>query len=386
VAEHARRNDRDTVPLEHTLLYCLHKQDVAEPRVGCPYDNSKTDGHPGARIGPVCKKNGHGKRALAHETFNAGVNRLYRNGQDGGQRYQSVRLATWVDRQGKKQTVRMVVNTIFAAWVLVDEIHSAGSKNTQTYKQVIDPFNALVRNPALRPSYTAITGSALANGVVTVLSFALKALLRKDDLAWTQLDNKAVELLRPRDVDETLGTWKKFLKAFQRKPGQDMRDAIAANPGMKELIQLFAEIVGTYFIARDYESVDAWGKRLNILDCRLNSRYRQVRFAPPYHQILHSHEQGLRALVVERYAQDMDDWIANGSPPNARPRPTRYAAVDPKQYYEARVLANFPNLIAAVKAHEARLPTQQCIFPDLDDSAADSGSSRDTTSSVWSRI
>jgi hypothetical protein len=85
--------------------------------------------------------------------------------------------------------------------------------------------------------------------------------------------HKAIQLLSLRNTEDTLGTWTKFLKVFKKRPGQDMKDAIAADAGMTELHKLFAKIFGTYFIARDYESVDAWGKKLNIMDCRLNRNY-----------------------------------------------------------------------------------------------------------------
>jgi predicted signal transduction protein with EAL and GGDEF domain len=115
------------------------------------------------------------KIADAHKRFPASVNASYSTRRDGTHKYQSVWKAVWLDRLGNEVEVEIVVDTIFAAWVHVDEIHSAGATTAQTYTHIIDPFNTLVRDPQLRPSYTAITGSALANGVVTVLSFALKA-------------------------------------------------------------------------------------------------------------------------------------------------------------------------------------------------------------------
>jgi hypothetical protein len=81
------------------------------------------------------------------------------------------------------------------------------------------------------------------------------------------------------------------LKAFNEKPGQDMKDAIAADAGTAELHKILTEIVGTYFIARDYESVDAWGKKLNRMDCRLNCNYIPVTFKPVYHAVLSRREQ-----------------------------------------------------------------------------------------------
>jgi hypothetical protein len=106
------------------------------------------------------------KIADAHKRFRASVNASYSTRRDGTHKYQSVRKAVWLDRLGNEVEVEIVVDTIFAAWVLVDEVHSAGATTTQTYTHIIDPFNTLVRDPQLRPSYTAITGSALANGVV----------------------------------------------------------------------------------------------------------------------------------------------------------------------------------------------------------------------------
>ena len=203
-------------------------------------------------------------------------------------------------------------------------------EKTHMYKHVIDPFNSLIKDPRLRPSYTAITGSALANGVVTVLAFALKALRRENDLGWLELEHKAVHLLKTCRTDGTLGIWKKFLSAFQNRAGQDIADAIATNQGMADLIHLFAEIVGTYFIARNYESVEPWGKKLNIMDCRLNCRYLPVTFPQPYHNELRRREDRLRVLVQKRYEHDIDAWRAKGSPLNAKLRLHRIAGINPK--------------------------------------------------------
>jgi hypothetical protein len=49
------------------------------------------------------------------------------------------------------------------------------------------------------------------------------------------VSHKAVQLLKPRDTEDTLGTRTTFSKALNEKPGQDMKDAIVSDSGMTEL-------------------------------------------------------------------------------------------------------------------------------------------------------
>jgi hypothetical protein len=59
----------------------------------------------------------------------------------------------------------MVCDLFFAAWVIFDELHSAGSEHTMTYTAIINAFNRYIKNPALCPFFTAITGTAMATGL-----------------------------------------------------------------------------------------------------------------------------------------------------------------------------------------------------------------------------
>ena len=118
--------------------------------------------------------------------------------QDGTQPNQATRMAIRKDHSGADKVVKMVCDLFYAAWIVIDELHSAGSGDTITYTQIIDPMNKL-DNPELTPSHTAITGSALANGITTTMVFAAKALRRH---TWATSDNLTIRKLSEIDMKE----------------------------------------------------------------------------------------------------------------------------------------------------------------------------------------
>jgi hypothetical protein len=42
---------------------------------------------------------------------------------------------------------------------------------------------------------------------------------------------------------------------------------------MPSILSTFAAIIATYFIARNYDSVDAWGHKVSLLNCKLKADY-----------------------------------------------------------------------------------------------------------------
>jgi hypothetical protein len=75
--------------------------------------------------------------------------------------HQATRKGKWPSSKATKGNVKFVYNGLYAAWVLADEIRSAGGQDTITYSHVFDHF-CHVTHPEHWPSVTAITGSALA--------------------------------------------------------------------------------------------------------------------------------------------------------------------------------------------------------------------------------
>ena len=47
---------------------------------------------------------------------------------------------------------------------------------------------------------------------------------------------------------------------------------------MKRILNAFISIISFYFIARDYNSVDLIGSKLNLLDYDLDFKYQAIRF------------------------------------------------------------------------------------------------------------
>lgn len=276
---------------------------------------------------------------------------------DGYQKNQARRPATWAAHDGKQKRVDMVCDLLYAAWVVIDEIHSAGSDSTITYSLIIDRFNLLVKDPALRPSFTAITGSAMANGINTILTFALKG-LRRNDPAWKQLSNPTVQLLQKRNYADTQAVWIAFEKQNRKKNKLSMAARIEADPKMQDLLNTFAAIIGTYFIGRDYNSIDMWGRKLNLMDCELKENYVPVLFGAEYHKMLKDVESNIQAQLTRLNEEALAEWKDNGGTDSGKPKPKPRAPerADKKGYQKARVMASFPNFINAIYKYQAANP------------------------------
>ena len=293
------------------------------------------------------------------------INNKIANGGDGRQRYQATRQAAWIDHQGTSKPITLVCDLLYAAWVVVDEIHSAGSKDTLTYSHVIDPFNIVVKDPALRPAATAITGSAMANGIITMLTFALKA-LRRNDPAWRKFPNSAVRLLQVHDLDETLKAWYKFEKASARDRTMTLDKNINKCSAISNMLDVFAEIIGTYFIARDYKSVDLYGLRLNLLDCELREQYLPIVYEEHYHDMLKEVESNMQAKIKEAHQEAIQIWEEDSGLQSGQPKPKPKSAerVDSKSYQKAKVLASFPNFYNAIREYQAAHPDTVPLIGD----------------------
>lgn len=91
--------------------------------------------------------------------------------EDGRGPTQATRKAVVSTASGGTKQFLMVIDMFFASWIVVDELHAAGSEHTLTYSQIITPILAATKS-SQQPGITGVTGSALANGIVTTLTFA----------------------------------------------------------------------------------------------------------------------------------------------------------------------------------------------------------------------
>lgn len=52
-----------------------------------------------------------------------------------------------------------------------------------------------------------------------------------------------------------------------------MARRIKQSPATGAMLNTFANIIASFFIARDCDSVDLWGKKLNLPDCKRAKTY-----------------------------------------------------------------------------------------------------------------
>jgi hypothetical protein len=98
---------------------------------------------------------------------------------------------------------------------VIDELHSAGDKDTMTYTHIVDPHNNESNiHPNNQPGFLAITGSLLDNGVNTALTWTMTALEHSDDEGELQ-DSVAVKLLKEADLYKMISTLNKFKKQIE---------------------------------------------------------------------------------------------------------------------------------------------------------------------------
>ncbi|CAA9957843.1 hypothetical protein PTMSG1_01423 [Pyrenophora teres f. maculata] len=121
---------------------------------------------------------------------------------DGEMIHQAKRSAMWPSGKKTQRKVDFVYNGLYAVWVIADEIHSTGGQNTITHSHVFDHFRTAAATDYWL-SVTAITGSALTNGISKILTFALKTFLRKDR-EWNTIDYPAVQDLKSIDLKSAL--------------------------------------------------------------------------------------------------------------------------------------------------------------------------------------
>ncbi|KAI8930727.1 hypothetical protein NX059_012335 [Plenodomus lindquistii] len=287
---------------------------------------------------------------------------------DGSQLHQVRRKATWAVRGTKTlKKVDFVWEGLYAAWVIVDEIHSAGGEDTITYKGIIQPFRNLA-DPENWPSVTAITGSALANGITTIITFGVRALVREDD-SWKSIDEPVVQLLQKINLPKTMNAWKSFLAAQKSRKGKGKKGStpntlqgrIDAHKIMSDTLTLFPQLIAFYFISRGYDTLDPIGKKLNLLDCKLESKYLSLKYAEDEHQILVEAEQSVAKTQQEMWEAQLQEWRDGGCHGDKPKRPSASSA-DSRGYYKSKVLATFPNLYKAIYAYQKANPDAAQIF------------------------
>ena len=121
--------------------------------------------------------------------------------RDGTQPLQATRsrwFRTSSSATAPRTRVEHVIDQRHAWSVAVDEIHTAASADTLTYRQVIDPIIAGC-GPARAPGIIGITGTSLYGGASLIMTFARKVCLAVCDRSSTELSVQS--LLDVKDVN-----------------------------------------------------------------------------------------------------------------------------------------------------------------------------------------
>ncbi|KAF1919277.1 hypothetical protein BDU57DRAFT_568712 [Ampelomyces quisqualis] len=261
----------------------------------------------------------------------------------------------------------MVCNLLYAWKVALNEVHAASSAKTITYRQIIRPMmQRTAANSWPRPAVVGITGTPLADGIVTTENFFKFAVYRPD--AATSPD-VGVRVLAELQRQNLARAWKKLqstltdnavaarkvrgpkLTALLDKHARDLR----GNEELRVLFDVFAKLVTHFFVARDYTSVDAWGKPLNLIDSTLEVKYKVVPHKDEPHAELVKWEQRPHATQTRKFKEDKRAWKDGGCVGHEPTKPALSSA-DPKAYHTARIMATLPNLPRALRAWQARNP------------------------------
>ncbi|KAL9028996.1 MAG: hypothetical protein Q9180_007082 [Flavoplaca navasiana] len=123
------------------------------------------------------------------------------------------------------------------------------------------------------------------------------------------------------NMQETQQTWTRFEQSLHKNKQISISKQISKSPPMQNLLKTFASIIASFFICRDYESVDPWGKRLNLLDCILRKEYKLVEYQEGPHSQLLEVEDNIQAQVHQANKDALKDWLAIGGEASRRLKP-----------------------------------------------------------------
>jgi hypothetical protein len=278
--------------------------------------------------------------------------------------YGCLQTSRWVDvtfaQPGAKRNdvvrVLMVCDPLFAAMVVIDELHAAANPTTLTYSQIIKPAIAAADALGLtRPGIVGMTGSALANGMPTTLHFIHET--RGKTCARESLETLSAQFLRE--------TWAKveqiFRSALKIKSKVNIAQTLAAHDDVRRLFEAFAHTIYTFFIARDYTSKDPWGRTLHLVDASLVIRNVVLAHEPHYHAQVQEIEGSIQASVKDKYRERLEQWNEGGRMGPIPDKPAMSKA-DPAVYGLARNMAVFPNLVHAIESYQEAHPEEELII------------------------
>ena len=286
-------------------------------------------------------------------------------GTDGTQPMQATRQSRYDTGNNHMVTATEVVDLRYASWVAVDEMHSAASGETITYRQIISP-TIIGCGPTKTPGILGITGTALYNGAALVMTFAQKVCLQVAD--GESDDPGVVALLSVKHVDFA-SVWKSIYDVYRK-------GSVTAGERSEKLNRLsriasfhkaFATMLEFYLIARDSNSKNPWGKLLTILNVKLDVRYVDVEHSAEMWKHIKDAQDKVQAFQLNMHKEHLQAWADLGSPPDQRPLMPNLALANPNSYLVARTVSCFPNLLNAIENWQREHPDQPQVFDDPND-------------------
>ncbi|KAI0575140.1 hypothetical protein Alg130_09385 [Pyrenophora tritici-repentis] len=283
---------------------------------------------------------------------------------DGSGPLQALRRCISKGPGGEMRTMIYVIDIGFAGWIWIDELHAAGSANTITYKQIVDYFLE-TRSKSHRPGVVGVSGTALANGIDLVLTFADKVIARLVDRNSKDEGARLMASLCSQHSREYQIAWQTVLKIFTSQVNHKDADEASLiakmngaleDPKVDKMFSGFAALFKWFCIGRDYASKDPWGNQLNIVDAKHTIQYLNITHEPRWFNEVKKAENAVQAAVKQRYEDDLDAWKRLGDPTIPEPSKVNMQRANPAAYTIARLVSCFPNLLNAIDAWDKAHP------------------------------
>ncbi|KAG9379948.1 hypothetical protein A1F94_008843 [Pyrenophora tritici-repentis] len=283
---------------------------------------------------------------------------------DGSGPLQALRRCISKGPGGKMRTMIYVIDIGFAGWIWIDELHAAGSANTIIYTQIVDYFLE-TRPKSHRPGIVGISGTALANGIDLVLTFADKVIARLVDRKSKDEGARLMASLCSQHSREYQIAWQTVLKIFTSQVNHKDADEISPiakmngaleDPKVDKMFSGFAALLEWFCIGRDYASKDPWGNQLNIVDAKHTIQYLNITHEPRWFNEVKKAENAVQAAVKQKYKDDLDAWEQLDDPTIPKPSKVNMQRANPAAYTIARLVSCFPNLLNAIDAWDKANP------------------------------
>jgi hypothetical protein len=186
----------------------------------------------------------------------------------------------------------MIRQTWWPAIMAADELHNIAGPKTLTY-QAVAHEHVLARG-------WAFTGTPMsrANLFDGVLQWLLRFVMSEDERLLYSIASTPRSL---GDVDRELKT--AIRRAVREK--KSLKEAMEQDKKLSSFLGAFGRVFGPLYIARNEKPTDPWGRKLNLVKAKLESRYTCLTYGKDVHANLLAMEKQLTSLQRLRYEENM---------------------------------------------------------------------------------